>query len=89
MRRSRALLAVLVFVLVVLISSAALAADRTVQTPTLNLTMQTATDDYKVILTVDPFDNLRSKKGVETYWTTVVDNGKAHVMIDPIFVVGN
>ncbi|MDP2871090.1 MAG: hypothetical protein Q8P31_00885 [Bacillota bacterium] len=89
MRRSRAILAVLVSALLIILPTAALAAERTVQTPALNLSIQNHTDGYKVILDVDPMGMLRAKTGRETYSFTPVDNGKAKVTVDPIFVVGS
>lgn len=90
MRRLRAILAVLMIVSILLFPSWALAAERTVQTPALELTITTHTDDgYSVILRVDPLKMLRLKTGKETFWFTPVDNGKAKVSVDPIFVVGN
>jgi len=76
--------------LIVFLPSWALAAERTVQTPALDLHIKTHTEDgYKVDLSVDPMNLLRLNTGAETEWFTPVDNGKAKVTVDPIFVVGS
>lgn len=90
MRKSRAVLAVMMITAIVLLPSWALAAERTLQTPALDLHIRTHTEDgYKVDLSVDPMKLLRLKTGAETYWFTPVDNGKVKIEIDPIFVVGS
>lgn len=58
----------------------------------ITLSVETHTEDgYAVKIYIDPFANLRDRLGddFESVDVVVVDNGKAQVIRDPIFVVGN
>jgi|GEM_PF-2975144 len=57
----------------------------------ITLSVDTQTEDgYAVKIYVDPFEQLRTKfpDKFQSYDVVVVDNGRAQVILDPIFVVG-